>query len=331
MQLNRNHALVKVQDLHQISARSGSIHKVKPSTRSSAVMDGRFFYHDFESGLSVHAAEVRELQDLQNTIELAPSLSFNLVFDGELEFCLGGKHQHLHAQTTQPPLFCGIVLSRPEVMTRFLCKDRRVRKLNISLPLNWLQQRAKSPAEKAQLATLSLSHLTVEHWQATHQQLELALRLMAIEGRQESFNSLMMEALVMQLASLCLSSLIQRLAITDSASSCDEGFAMPSQPPLKVLVDQQLKKSQSLETIALSLHLSVSTLQRKFKQATGMTVIEYMRICRLEQAKTALAVEGRSIQEAAYLAGYKHSSNFSTAFKKQFLMTPAELVRLHQA
>jgi AraC-like DNA-binding protein len=61
-----------------------------------------------------------------------------------------------------------------------------------------------------------------------------------------------------------------------------------------------------------------------------MTVNEYVRLRRLDMAKTALMVEGLSIGEEAYIAGYNHSSNFIAAFKRQFAMTPSELLRSHR-
>lgn len=60
-----------------------------------------------------------------------------------------------------------------------------------------------------------------------------------------------------------------------------------------------------------------------------MTVIDYMRQRSLEGARSAMMQEGLSLGEAAYLAGYKYPSNFVTAFRKQFPITPSELMKSH--
>ena len=86
----------------------------------------------------------------------------------------------------------------------------------------------------------------------------------------------------------------------------------------------------SLEEIANTIGLSISTLQRRFKKDYGTTVVDYIRQKRLEKARTAIAINGLSIGEAAYQAGYNHSSNFITAFKKRFNITPASLLKSHQ-
>ncbi|MFC6805573.1 helix-turn-helix domain-containing protein [Methylophaga thalassica] len=42
--------------------------------------------------------------------------------------------------------------------------------------------------------------------------------------------------------------------------------------------------------------------------------------------KKSIIGRKKSIGEAAFIAGYGHPSNFITAFKKRFKLTPSELV-----
>ena len=90
------------------------------------------------------------------------------------------------------------------------------------------------------------------------------------------------------------------------------------------------KNKLSLNTLAEENNISVSTLQRRFKSYCGITVNEYIRTSRLEQAKKSIITDGKSIGEAAYIAGYNHSSNFVTAFKRHFHTTPKELIKSHK-
>jgi AraC-like DNA-binding protein len=50
----------------------------------------------------------------------------------------------------------------------------------------------------------------------------------------------------------------------------------------------------------------------------------------MQQAKKALVIERLSIGEAAYIAGYNHTSNFIQAFKKTFALTPTEFIKRHR-
>ncbi|WP_051436213.1 helix-turn-helix transcriptional regulator [Marinomonas ushuaiensis] len=86
--------------------------------------------------------------------------------------------------------------------------------------------------------------------------------------------------------------------------------------------------TMSLSGISNQLGMSSATLQRNAHEHLNMSVTQFLRIRRLELAKKALYQDGVSIIDAALLAGYNHSSNFTTAFKRQFGVSPTEAYRL---
>jgi AraC-like DNA-binding protein len=55
-----------------------------------------------------------------------------------------------------------------------------------------------------------------------------------------------------------------------------------------------------------------------------MTVFDYLRRARLLRARQALEREGRSIIEAAAIAGYTSPANFATAYRRRFGITPRQ-------
>ena len=71
------------------------------------------------------------------------------------------------------------------------------------------------------------------------------------------------------------------------------------------------------------MHLSRAYIARIFKKRTGMTVIEYLNIYRLDQAERFLK-SGKSITEAAYLSGFSDLSNFSKKFKNHTGISPGK-------
>jgi len=80
----------------------------------------------------------------------------------------------------------------------------------------------------------------------------------------------------------------------------------------------------SLAEIGRQVGSNVSTLQKQFRAAHGLTVFDYLRRGRLLRARHALEREGRSIVEAAGIAGYTSPANFATAYKRQFGLTPRQ-------
>jgi AraC-like DNA-binding protein len=79
---------------------------------------------------------------------------------------------------------------------------------------------------------------------------------------------------------------------------------------LKQQTDGLLLEAGSLTDLAEAMGLSISTLQRKFKAAYGVTVNSYCRQRWLDIAKKAIRMVGKCLGEAACLAGYHHPSNF---------------------
>lgn len=79
-----------------------------------------------------------------------------------------------------------------------------------------------------------------------------------------------------------------------------------------------------VEEIASLLNLDRRYLSRLFKERTGRSIQEYLIEVRLEEAEQQLR-QGRSVKEAAHLAGYEDVSNFSKIFKKHFGKSPADI------
>nr|WP_264081281.1 helix-turn-helix transcriptional regulator [Pectobacterium versatile] len=80
----------------------------------------------------------------------------------------------------------------------------------------------------------------------------------------------------------------------------------------------------SLDRIAKSSGINVTSLQKSFRQMTNMTVFEYQRGRKLEDARRALERNSVTVGQAASLAGYNSAANFATAFKRKFGMTPKQ-------
>ncbi|MBI5814681.1 MAG: helix-turn-helix transcriptional regulator [Nitrospinae bacterium] len=63
-------------------------------------------------------------------------------------------------------------------------------------------------------------------------------------------------------------------------------------------------------------------LNRGFRSKFGKTTYAWVVEHRMEMARAAMHLRGITVAEAAYLAGYSHPSNFTTAFKKCFGYPP---------
>ena len=82
-----------------------------------------------------------------------------------------------------------------------------------------------------------------------------------------------------------------------------------------------------IETLARDAGASVRTLQRVFRDETGMRFVEWRQRLRLLHAITLLE-QGAQVTQAAAAAGYASTSAFSAAFSAQMGATPSGYARI---
>ena len=84
-----------------------------------------------------------------------------------------------------------------------------------------------------------------------------------------------------------------------------------------------LEAPPNLAKICQIVGVSHPKLNRCFKQLFGMTVFQYLRQERLNQARRLLELDGRTVSETSFMIGYDSLSHFSQAYKKQFGISPS--------
>ena len=72
------------------------------------------------------------------------------------------------------------------------------------------------------------------------------------------------------------------------------------------------------------------TLKRRFKQATGVTLIDYVQNLRVEEAKRQLETSNQPVDAISARAGYEDPAFFRRLFKRRTGLTPSEYRRMFQ-
>ena len=84
----------------------------------------------------------------------------------------------------------------------------------------------------------------------------------------------------------------------------------------------------TLEILSEKFDISIRSLNRRFKQATGKSPMQYLQQVRLENAQELLKTSNLGIAEVAYSVGYPDNSYFSALFKKAISLSPKEYRKL---
>jgi AraC-like DNA-binding protein len=96
------------------------------------------------------------------------------------------------------------------------------------------------------------------------------------------------------------------------------------QQSLKKIVENNLMNNLSLTELAFLANRSLSSFKRDFEKAYGLAPQKYIREKKLEAARHEIS-KGERATELYIPYGYENLSNFNTAFKKKFGVTPAQL------
>lgn len=92
----------------------------------------------------------------------------------------------------------------------------------------------------------------------------------------------------------------------------------------QLCIENAYKESVTIEDILQQIPSSRRNIVRRFKQATGNTLIEYLQKTRIEAAKKLLEQTNLSILEVMLDSGYNDLKTFRQLFKKNSGMTPKD-------
>ena len=99
-------------------------------------------------------------------------------------------------------------------------------------------------------------------------------------------------------------------------------FGVTESIPLKMVIENNLFNNLNLEELAFLANRSLSSFKRDFEKAYGISPQRYVRHRKLEVACAEL-IKGTSPSDLYLTYGYENLSNFNTAFKRKYGITPA--------
>lgn len=302
-------ALISADALRHHARQLTRTYRIDDDT-AEPLLEGRFGVEAFASGMTLRHAAIRNRRDMVSRAEMSPGLKLVLLLSGTPEIRFGGTPLPL-ASTGGSALL--INLSEAESFERRAAAGTRENSLTLTLHPEWLEH-AGEPVMRA-LPT----HLTAHRWQPSKALVELAreaLMCSAFRAEPDDWSQrLRREGLALTLAGEGLGSMGRRR---------EGAKALPRHVRrLWDFIESGSGDRLTLGEIARHLGMSVSTLQRLSHERHGVSLQRHLRHRRLLQAQRELRSGNVDVSLAAELAGYNDPTNFATAFRRAFGISPS--------
>ncbi|MCK5395262.1 MAG: helix-turn-helix domain-containing protein [Gammaproteobacteria bacterium] len=91
---------------------------------------------------------------------------------------------------------------------------------------------------------------------------------------------------------------------------------------------ENYKQSNAVKQVVEHAKIPERTLKRRFKAATGATLIEYIQNLRIEEAKTLLETDQMPVDDVSLAVSYEDASFFRRLFKRLTGLTPSQYRRM---
>jgi len=271
--------------------------------------------------LSIHAVDLLEEEDIQIDGQLHPAFSVMIVLQGNAHAVLDGTPYIIQAD--QGPQGYAHMVNETLPWRRLFRKNNRIRKVKISITRDSLLKELNESTLDDHICHRLRSFLEASQvraqWVPSARAIALAEQILQMEKGSPYLSKLHKESWAVEILCEAFE------ALTGDVTDKKPLSAHQKAHDIRCYIDRHIKDPLTLQSIAIAQALGVATVQRLFKEAYDITVMEYVRRRRLELAKEAMDHQGLTISQAAYQAGYNSPANFATAFRRVYGFSPSAL------
>ncbi|HZW25614.1 MAG TPA: helix-turn-helix domain-containing protein [Gallionella sp.] len=141
-----------------------------------------------------------------------------------------------------------------------------------------------------------------------------------------------------RLGGVALARQVSGLMLVDGARTSQRPFMSVqkdySEPLIRDAIawmEKHLAHPVSIDDLAVAMHVSYRTLNRRFVETTGMTPLACLQALKIERAKEFLEISNADFETVTEKVGYGDSSSFRRLFKRMTGLSPAQYRRQFKA
>lgn len=288
-----------------------------------AVLHGNHRMTRLRPGLSVHTSDTVALQNMTTSIEQPPGITVFVFLSGQVDASIGNMQLDVGRADGDPVRGVMISRARPDRLVRYTRKGDRIRKVIVTASPDWIEECGfDNDGERETIHCFRDTHLSRFTWDASPALVSIAEQMLnpPLNGIYPA--NLYLESRALDMVGQAFAAFIGKTGA--AAGGHLSPFDLRRLQSIEDNLATGAPKGQTIEQIARDSGVSASTMQRLFRAAHGMTATEYLRRHSLVQVRQMLERESITITEASRLAGYASAANFSTAFKREFGITPRQ-------
>ncbi|CAB3847259.1 hypothetical protein LMG26858_01519 [Achromobacter anxifer] len=277
------------------------------------IAEGQVEEHAIRPGLTLVMSDVLVRHHYESTSVMTPRFSAIVMLQGQAQARVG-RHGDM-------PLVAGSGFSAAygdtAAMTGIHHAGQRLRSVNLSL--SEPDDAADDPISDRIRRALRAPGVRLRRWQVQPHLVQAIEHLLQCRW-DDPLRSMLREGVAAQLLAHALAAPEQREPEVGTVSQRDRQLLERVRERLHSAPGEE----HTLDALAKLACMSPSTLRAKFRAAYQCSVFGWLRERRLELAREQLA-RGCSVQQAAHDAGYRHATNFATAFRERYGVAPSEL------
>ncbi|GEA58828.1 AraC family transcriptional regulator [Vibrio comitans] len=237
-----------------------------------------------------------------------------VILSGKKEAILDGDHyiydnSHYLCCTVSLPVEAGTPEASPEdpLLGVYISLDTKVM-TELAIEMESTARAIKLPKSSSQPPGMSLAN-----WDSTFS--DALLRLLQL-GESNTDTAILGESRLRELYYAVLKG--------DAGISARRAFGIGNEIAKSIeYLSLNLSKNVTIDELASLVGMSRAVFHRKFKQATRISPIQFMKSMRLNKAAMKIAA-GMTVNEAAMAVGYVSSSQFSREFKRMYGQSPKQ-------
>lgn len=272
-----------------------------------------------QPGFEIHAADYAAYEDYTVLASAHPGLFVGMNLGTDQIGQAGTRSYELRTNELV------MVSVREPVMTReHRAASTQQTRCGIMIQDDWFEAGYLDEFEISKLHLHELLHSHVKPWQTTASPaiIHIARRMTASMNAAGSLAGLRRETVGLEL----LLEILALLNLDRHKETRSSNRELGRVKQIRDVLDGLDSQSEIvLADLAKLANMSVRSLSRHFRSAFGTTIFAYVAEIRMERARQALKRQGASLDFAAYLAGYAHTSNFVTAYRRRYGCTPGSV------